>query len=653
MARHTGTGERAVESAISVDYLRFVVERLEQLGSHPLGFRVAGTPEERAAADFVAGELRALGLAVEEERVPVDSWRLLEAYVELESGRRLECASFGGAPETGLQGVSGRLVSVGRGGRRELEGVDVAGAVALVDWCDDGLWPYQVGLELGLRGVAAMVVSSLPGGPYYQARRALGSFDGLWHRQGPPAVTIRKEDAAVLAARAGRSARVVLSAPLDRGAHGSNVVATLPGRRSARPLLVGAHHDAWFFGAFDDASGVAVTLALARACVESGLRPQHPILFISHTAEEYGLAECSYDWCVGAWYQIVEERREWSTRAPFYLNIEGSGRPQPFVVDAPPELGRWARSVCRRAAADGLLPHGWKLGAPSTWTEVWTFLAAGVPGVNVSTFSSEFDRTEYHTQYDTASRVDFAYLARLTRVCARLLLAADAEAHRFLDFPARARHLRRSRRGLRHEGLEQALAELEQARGRRAFTAAARGLHGLDAKETAAYPHEQTARDVEQLQAALAALGSGNHALAARRLARVGLNSLCADLSHEAFTLERARRGRRAPRACWAAQGDPDIGPDLWLELASLRGEPGARPPGPWLEERLERHLVRARDELLRRLDRMAIAARGRTFPLPRAKDVRSAPMREGATRRPGAPARGGRQADVERATAR
>ena len=31
---------------IDRDYLRYVVERLESLGSHPRGFRVAGTPEE-------------------------------------------------------------------------------------------------------------------------------------------------------------------------------------------------------------------------------------------------------------------------------------------------------------------------------------------------------------------------------------------------------------------------------------------------------------------------------------------------------------------------------------------------------------------------------------------------------------------------------
>jgi hypothetical protein len=102
----------------------------------------------------------------------------------------------------------------------------------------------------------------------------------------------------------------------------------------------------------------------------------------------------------------------------------------------------------------------------------------------------------------------------------------------------------------------------------------------------------------------------------------VGLNWLCADLSHEALQIERRRRSRRARRACWGAMGDADTGPDLWRELASLRGEPGARKPGPWLERGLRRHLDRSRRELERRRTRMAAAAAGRVFPLPPARDV-------------------------------
>ena len=590
---------------ISPEYLRQVVERLESFRSHPLGFRVAGTPEERQATAFIAAEMRDLGLAnVTEEPVPVDGWRLEEAFVELADGARFECASFGGVPETGRKGITGELVAVGRGGRKQLDRLDVRGKVALVEWQVARLWPYHVGLELGLRGTAAMIVFCPPGGPYYQSPGALGTFDGIWHAEGPPCVTATKEDGARLAAHAGEKVRVVLRAPLKRGAEGANVVGELPGRRRGAPTIVAGHHDGWFGAAFDDATGVAVTLELARAFTAAGIRPERTIAFVSHTAEEYGIAESAYDWCYGAWYQVVAEHREWTTGSPFYLNVEGSGRPDLFTLDVPPELTGWVRRTCRQAERDGLLPHGYKLDRPNTWTEVWPFLSAGIPGINVSTFTTEFDRTEYHTQYDTADGVDFDYLAKLTEVCARLLLDAPPE----LDFGARARELRRF-------GLQ--LPEVMDARRR--FTAIGRGLHGLDAIDAPRYPHEQTAADVALLEQALADLDK-----AAQPLARVGLNWLCSDLSHEAFKRERARRDRNAPRACWGAQGDADPGPDLWRELASLRGEPGARPPGPWLERSLRRHLLRSQRELERRLDRMAQAAAGRVFPLrrPRAVDL-------------------------------
>jgi Iap family predicted aminopeptidase len=591
---------------ISSDYLRHVVEQLESFGSHPLGFRVAGTPEERAATAFIAAEMREAGLEnVVEEPVPVDAWRLEEAHVELRDGTRYECASFGGVPETGAAGVHAPLVVVGRGGRRRLDRVDVRGKIALVDWEVQRLWPYHVGLELGVRGAAAMIVSSPQGGPYYQAPEALGTFDGIWHAEAPPCVTIRKEDAAELKAHAGEEVDVVLKAPLTSGAEAANVVGMLPGRRKGPPIVVGGHHDGWFRAAFDDASAVAITLALARA----GLEPEFPIVFVSHTAEEYGIARSSYDWCYGAWYQVAVEHPEWSESVRFYLNLEGCGRTTPFVVDTPPELASWSRRLCTAAARDGLLPHGHRLAEPTTWTEVWPFLAAGIPGINVSTFTTEFDRSEYHTQYDTSDRVDFDYLASLTEVCGRFLVEADAGAADELDFPARVRHLRRA-------GFDD-VHDLEEARGRKRFVAIGRGLHGLDAREAARYPHQQTAADIANLEQALEHARAGRDRNAAKSLALVGLNWLCSDLGREAFRIERARRGRDAPRACWGAWGNPDIGPDLWEELASLRGETGTRAPGPWLLERLEVVLQESRRELRRRLDAMAAAVSGRITPLP------------------------------------
>ena len=90
---------------------------------------------------------------------------------------------------------------------------DVADKVVLVDWQVQALWPYHLGLVLGLRGAKAMIVVAREGGPYYQASGALGTFDGIWHAEAPPCVTMRREDAAKLAT--GLEVRVVLRAPLN------------------------------------------------------------------------------------------------------------------------------------------------------------------------------------------------------------------------------------------------------------------------------------------------------------------------------------------------------------------------------------------------------------------------------------------------------
>jgi hypothetical protein len=67
---------------IDAGYLRHVVDRLASIGSSPLGFRATGTPEDRAVARFVAGEMRESGLSdVAVEPVPVDGRRLLDARV--------------------------------------------------------------------------------------------------------------------------------------------------------------------------------------------------------------------------------------------------------------------------------------------------------------------------------------------------------------------------------------------------------------------------------------------------------------------------------------------------------------------------------------------------------------------------------------------
>ena len=146
------------------------------------------------------------------------------------------------------------------------------------------------------------------------------------------------------------------------------------------------------------------------------------------------------------------------------------------------------------------------------------------------------------------------------------------------------------------------------ARGRAAFTAVGRELHAVDAAGEVALPHEQAAADVAALEAALAALDADDHRTAAKQLAKVGENALAQVLSQEAFTRYAARTRLQHDDDSWAARSHLTDSPELWAELASLRGEDGAEPAGPWLRASLERHLERSRADLDRRVAAMARA---------------------------------------------
>jgi hypothetical protein len=617
---------RAAE--IDETYLRHVVERLSSIGSSPLGFRATGTPEDRAVADFVAGEMRQIGLAeVAIEPVPVDGWRLHDAHVSVTDGADYVCASMGGAPPTGRDGVLAPLVDVGTGERRLLGRLDVAGHIALLDWRSRRRSPSDAALELGLRGAVGIILNCPEGGPFYQSERALGSFASHWFAGAPPFVTMCKEDAAEL--RAAQRAqplelRLMLHAELALAAPGHNVVGYLPGSAVTPPIVVGAHHDGWFSAAFDNATGVAAVLALARALASAGHRPRHTMCFTSRTGEEYGLTDSSYGWCTGAWGQISDTHPDWAAASPFHLNLEASGHPAlRLLIEAPRELARWTRRMARAGEAEGWLTSGWyTLAPPVTGTEAWPFLVSGVPGVSAYTWERSFMRTDYHTQYDTPEIVDFGHLERLCRFYAFVLLSADADPGGILDHRARARELETVAGKLGEPGAELAAAARGHARtrGRGAFTAIGRGLSAVDAHGATGYPHTQAARDVERLEAALAALRRDDRGGAIAQLARVGENGLARRLSEEAFGAVLARSRGDHPRASWGASSHPTASPNLWRELASLRREPGAREYGPWIERSLEHQLERSRAELTRRLAAMcralaSSAAAGRQGP--------------------------------------
>ena len=64
------------------------------------------------------------------------------------------------------------------------------------------------------------------------------------------------------------------------------------------------------------------------------------------------------------------------------------------------------------------------------------------------------------------------------------------------------------------------------------------------------------------------------------------------------LAIQRARRQPEHPRLSWAARNHLTDSPNLWDELASLRGEAGAQPPGAWIDRSLQGHIERTSADL-------------------------------------------------------
>ena len=626
-----------VEEAVDEEFMRSLVERMSAIGSSPLGFRVTGTPEDDEVCTLLTDTMHSIGLEdVRLEPVPVDGWRFRGAALDA-AGESYPCASFGGSPPTPPGGIEAELVFAGRGSRTELARAGVAGKIVLVDWPGDHfLWPSLTAAEATHQRALAVVCACLPGGRYYQADGALGAFDGIWIGGSVPLATIAGDHALRLI-EIQRSepvtARLKLDVELLPGATAHNTAGTLPGRRGGPPIVVAGHHDGWFSGSFDDATGVAATLGIAKAMLDAGHVPERPIVFGSHTAEEYGLADSAFDWLIGASWRVQEEHRDWGRTVPFYLNVEGSGMPLPMFIDAPPELRRFCRRVCGSARRDGLLPHGVRYGIPRTGTEQWPYLAAGIPSLNVNTLPKNYWHTEYHTQYDATGIISFPDLVRETRLYARFVMAADSAPGEMLDLPARADDVRRHARldvaraaGFETGHLEAALTRFETSArngagwpaSRAAFATVARTFESIHARDKQSKLHLQALLDVESLDTALASLERGNLGAAARAAARSGRNGLARHVGREVFEVDAARHQRDHPGFGWAAKARTTPTPSLWDELASLRSEPGSRPPGQWIARSLTRARGDSARELQRRLDRIATAFERATDRLER-----------------------------------
>ena len=643
-ASATPTYDEAVDQLVADGYTVGIEDYLTALGTDPLlGFRIAGSWAEHDASFFVRDELEAMGLSdVRLEPVPVDAWdfkgaRVLVADPEAEGGvREIVASSFAGVPGTDGE-ITAPLVYVGTGTRQEFDAAgDVTGKLVLCDIELDDIWLNFVGHEATLRGAAGIVMTYGENTyPWYAYPDALGGNDAEYDDDWISMVYVAwqdgdwlKEQLAAGPVMATMWNDVELTLAEDGGV-GFNVVGVLPGADPcAAPVLLCSHLDVHFRAGLDDTGAVANELLTAKAMMMSGVQPERTIIFMFTCAEEYGYTDCWYDWAIGAWYAITQEHPEWAGELAMMLNVELMAQPgATFHMRAAADVAPFLEAVAE--ASSDVLPYGFDVvPTPSSWTDQWSFNAAGVPTVTISAGADDYD-TYYHTNLETKDLVDHGYLGGIAKWNYRVIQGLDEGVLPY-DMRARGTQLIKTikpgklvRAGVdrkaaqafkkaairfRHAALKwnlrkDATPECEIAAVNEKLIALEKVVNetftGRDSWDFTAYQHEQPVVDAIYLKQAIKATKLGDTTTAMRAISwYVGINWYASLFSPEVCKADLARHALDYEHVTWGALGSPSLLPDCIDEYMALEaGDCEAALPG------LEANLTLVQDDLRQRVE--------------------------------------------------
>jgi hypothetical protein len=230
-----------------------------------------------------------------------------------------------------------------------------------------------------------------------------------------------------------------------------NVLGVLKGKSSEFQTIVGAHYDTHFWGFQDDSCAVGLSLAMAKAMIDSGFQPEYDIVFCMHGAEEWGSSYTQYDWTVGAWEMINNVHPEWAGKTLAFINFELPAYEfdtYTSTYSAPDMYAMldWFTNefpytpVPDKCFPDGVLTEGYQ---SYTYSDDFSYYVSGVPST-VNGFLLQRDMETvfpfyeeiYHSQYDTADTYNEAVMDFNLKYYGVLAMYIDQTPALYLDFTA-------------------------------------------------------------------------------------------------------------------------------------------------------------------------------------------------------------------------
>lgn len=386
-----------------------------------IGQRLSGSPQAARAVEYVADEMRRMGMDVKLEKVMVPHWVRGAETAELvqfpgqapNTVQKIVLTALGGSIATPPAGLTAEVVVVDNLDQLNALGRDrITGKIVLFNAVFDkrlaehGYAGDAYGQAVVYRGTGASAAARL--GAAASLVRSVGSADFRLPHTGAmnyaadapriPAGAVAAEDAdliAYLSAQGAVRMRLTLTPQTLPDAVSYNVIADLKGSENPDQIvIVSGHLDSWDLGtgAIDDASGVAASMAVLQLVKQAGLRPKRTIRVIAWMNEENGLK--------GARAYGEDHKSELANHIAAIEMDGGAGFPAGFAIKGSPkaiEMIRPVSSVLRSNGSGVVLSIGRAAGA-----DLIPLDAAGVP-----TFAPLSDsRTYFHYHHTAADTFD-------------------------------------------------------------------------------------------------------------------------------------------------------------------------------------------------------------------------------------------------------
>jgi aminopeptidase YwaD len=390
-----------------------------------IGVRLAGAPEDEAAARYVADQLRAVGGAVTTETYPVNVRGVESERLEVRIGgawRDFPCSLFSNTPGTGGLPVDAPLVFFDA--PTEYPRPDLShlrGKAVVHPGCPIGSTQHYRRLMEAQPAFLLFVDVRYPG----TTPLADGMFPAYTQALGArPTVNVAYMDAWRWRVEGADAVRITVAGGMTPGTS-RNVVAKFPGDGScAEVVYVSAHHDtqAASPGADDNASGVSGIIELARLL--AGVPRKRMLRVISFGAEE--------QLSVGSTAYVRAHRDEVARYGRLALNLDSYGSWMGWtqiVWNGHAELPAFIRPFFE---LHDLYPHFVSDMVP--YTDHFPFVAAGVPSLCLTRSNCTGGRFFHHRPDDDMSRVSTSVMAAHLSATAELL--AETLQCEALPFPA-------------------------------------------------------------------------------------------------------------------------------------------------------------------------------------------------------------------------